>query len=326
MSKIFVFLLALGISIFALISAVDVTVCHRTGSATNPYTHNVVSVHSVDDATGLNGHGNHPEDAWLPFVFNDVQYPGQNAGLFGTLIGEDCNLLAPPTSTPTLPPTATDTQVPPTDTQVPPTSTSTNEPFPTPTYTNTPTATPTNTDPPTPTGTFIPTNTPTKTPTNIPTETPTNMPTETPTNIPDPTETPRPPVPAESNSRTGYKGDLLGTVYMDGRSYELYQGVNAPDGTLALPSVKRGAALFNNTIWVHRVWNSGWLNLKVGETVMILRDGKFSFYKIIKSEDLPYGDYPKGDNLYVATCMSTDGISWTNVELFTLESLNNRAR
>lgn len=345
MTKLFVFISVLFIYMFAIISTVDVTICHHTGSETNPYTLNTVSVHSVDDANGLNGHGMHPEDAWLPFVFDGVKYDGQNDDLFGKLIDNNCNLIIPPTSTP-LPtntplPTPTNT---PTST---PTSTSTNEPFPTPT--EVPSATPTDTATPiasnTPTNTPIatktndPTNTPTNTPTlppyntETPTQTPTRTlaPTDTPTMTPtssptptgvEPTATPRPPVPAEANMPNEYDSKLLGTIYMDGKSYELYQGINAPDGTLALPTTRRGAALFNNTIWVHRVWNSGWLNLKVGDTVMIFRDGKFSNYKIVISEHIPYGYYPTDSNLHIATCMSTNGMNWTNVELFTLQPVD----
>lgn len=328
MTKLFVFISVLFIYMFAIISTVDVTICHHTGSVTNPYTHNVVSVHSVDDATGLNGHGMHPEDAWLPFVFNDVQYPGQNADLFGTLIDNNCNLIVPPTSTPL--PTSTNTPLP----------TSTNEPFPTPTEAPSATPTATNTPTETPTATLAPTDTPTTDPSATPTET--GQPTSTATQLPTqtgtatmspsptstgtatetpvmPTSTPKPPIPAEANSSGEYKGKLIGSVFMDGNSYELYSGVNAPNGTLALPSSKRGAVLYENTIWVHRAWNSGWLNLKVGDMIIVLQDSKFSYYKIVISENIPYGYYPSDSNLHIATCMSTNGIDWTNVELFTLQ-------
>lgn len=339
-----------GLLIVSLLSAftvmaltiVHVTICHRTGSQTNPYTFNDVSVHSVDDARGLNGHGDHAEDAWMPFIFDGVTYDGRNVDVFGTIIDNNCNLIIPPTNTPiptnteipsaTPSPTATatDTSTPTASATATETSTPTATPSftPTDTATNTPSATSTKEPFPTPTGTLIPTNTPTAT--NVPTSTPTDEPTSTPTDDPTftatvnptPTETPRPPVPAEANTMTEYKGKLLGTIYMDGNSYELYQGVNAPNGTLALPSNKRGAALFDNTIWVHRAWNSGWLNLKVGDTVIVLQNGKFNSYKIVISEPIPYGYYPKDNNLHIATCMSTNGVNWTNVELFTLQLIN----
>lgn len=341
MTKLFVFISVLFIYMFAIISTVDVTICHHTGSENNPYTHNVVSVHSVDDATGLNGHGMHPDDAWLPFVFDGIKYDGRNADLFGTLIDNNCNLIIPPTNTPL--PTSTNTPLPtPTNTPIP-TNTSTNEPFPTPTEVPSATPTATNTPTETPTATLAPTDTPTTDPSATPTET--GQPTSTATQLPTetstatifpsptatgtatetpimPTSTPRPPVPAEANMPNEYDSKLLGTIYMDGRSYELYQGINAPDGTLALPTTRRGAALFNNTIWVHRVWNSGWLNLKVGDTVIILKNNKFSYYKIVISEHIPYGYYPTDSNLHIATCMSTNGLNWTNVELFTLQPVD----
>lgn len=327
-------LIGLLLSSFVILSIVHVTVCHHTGSQSNPYVAIDVSVHSVDDARGLNGHGDHVEDAWMSFIFDGVTYPGQNEGLFGTIIDNSCNLIIPPTNTPiptntdipsaTPSPTETETNTPtatpsftPTDTDTP-SATSTKEPFPTPTGTLMPTNTPTSTNEPTSTPTDEPTSTPTNEPTFITTVNPTSTPTLT--------ETPRPPVPAEANSLNEYKGKLLGTVFMDGNSYELYQGVNAPNGTLALPSNKRGAALFDNTIWVHRAWNSGWLNLNIGDIVIVLRDSKFTYYKITNSEYLPYGIYPPADNFYIATCMSTDGVSWTNVQLFTLSLVTPRVK
>jgi hypothetical protein len=87
-----------------------VTVCHATASESNPYTKNVVSVKSVDDATGLNGHGDHDGDAWHSFSFQDVIYPGQNESLFGEAFDGDCDPIEEePTATlePTDEPTAT---------------------------------------------------------------------------------------------------------------------------------------------------------------------------------------------------------------------------
>ena len=236
-----------------------------------------------------------------------------------------------PTMTPTSEePTATPTQ---TSTQIP-TNTPTNTP--TPTHTNTPTVTPTydpNTPTPTATGTQ-PTQTPTNTPTQTatptatpietqtptatqPTPTQTTNPTETPTVSP--TETPRPPVPAEAFSIRNYQGRELGTLFMDGDVYKLYQGVNAPDGTLALPSAELGAAQYNNVIWVHRAWNSGWLSLKLGDMVALTTERTVNYYKITAISELPYGVYPDERGFYIATCMSNNGENWTNVQLFKLE-------
>ena len=105
-----VVLVSLG---FITSGSVNVPICHSTGSEQNPYNLTVVSVHSVDDARGLNGHGNHIDDAWKPFEFDGVIYPGQNEYLFGTVINDDCSLitgtptptLETPTETPTITPT-----------------------------------------------------------------------------------------------------------------------------------------------------------------------------------------------------------------------------
>lgn len=332
-------------SIFSIDNVVNVNVCHRTGSNTNPYNLIVVAVHSVNDANGLNGHGDHPEDAWQSFVFENVTYPGQNEGLFGDIIDDECNLvvptptptftLIPPTPTYTLPPPPTSTYTStPTDTDVPTaTSTFTSTPENTPTttststpVTNTPTATATD-DPrtPTPTNTDIPTMTPTSTNTPFITLTPTVVYTPT------PTETPYPPKPAESNiTAKPYPGVEMGKLVMGGENYNLYLGSNAEDGSLLLPESERGGALYLHTIWVHRTWNSGWLDIRVGDTVHFYNsEGKEEIYKVIKTSIIDYGIYPKsnskGDKFqYIATCYSSDNKMWTDVMLFHLKKIDYR--
>lgn len=102
---------------------VSVDVCHATASDGNPFVLITVSVHSVDDANGLNGHGGHEGDSWLSFVFDGVTYPGQ--GEFPGGCGDEGE---DPTATPTYVPTYT-----PTATLVPD-DTPTNTPEPTATY------------------------------------------------------------------------------------------------------------------------------------------------------------------------------------------------
>jgi len=58
--------------------SVSITVCHATGNG--GYVPVPVSIHSVDDANGLNGHGNHSGDSWPSFTFDGVTYPGQGSG------------------------------------------------------------------------------------------------------------------------------------------------------------------------------------------------------------------------------------------------------
>ncbi len=286
-------------------AGVDVTVCHATASQINPYTKNVVSVKSVDDANGLNGHGDHLNDAWEPYVFLDITYPGRNTDLFGSIIDADCNTILP-TATPTeVPPTATPTEVPPTatPTEIPPTSTPTGTPV-------SPTSTP-----------IDPTVTPTKSdPTTTPTEVePTMTPTQ-PTLEPTATNTPMPPVPGVGGNNQAYPGILLGSLKVDGRSFELYQGVNAEDGTLLLPSAVRGGALYNNGIWIHRAWNSGWLVLNLGSNVEVtLVDGTVFNYTVTEIAIQGYNIYPKTDKLYIASCFSNGNGNWIGVLVYTLE-------
>lgn len=205
----------------------------------------------------------------------------------------------------------------PTPTEVDPTATPTEF---------TPTATPTeNTPTSTPTGTpTTPTSTPpgpTATPTEPgPTSTPTQPdPTITPTPF-DPTATPKPPVPAVGDNSEAYPSELLGSFSVDGRSFYLYQGVNAEDGSLDLPSAVRGGALYNNGIWVHREWNSGWLVIDLNSTVQIsLNDGSLSTYTISEIYTQPYGSYPQTNNLYIASCYSDAYGNWVGVMIYILK-------
>jgi len=171
----------------------NVTVCHSTGSTSNPYTINTVGISSSGAPQG--GHdsnsGGHGDDIIPPYHWSGGDYPGKN----WTSENEDiwnngnCNgdgIVETPTPTPTVTPTATPTPTP----TVTPTPTNTATPTPTPTVTPTPTPTPTVTPTPTPTPTVTPTPTPTPTVTPTPTPTPTVTPTPTPTATVTPTPTP----------------------------------------------------------------------------------------------------------------------------------------
>jgi hypothetical protein len=106
---------------------------------------------------------------------------------------------------------------------------------------------------------------------------------------------------------------------MDNHIFKLYLGVNAHDGSLALPSAERGVAQYNNVFWVHRAWNSGWLNLKVDDSIVVTTESTINYYKVAGISELPYGVYPSHRGFYIATCMSTDGKDWTNIQLFELK-------
>jgi len=264
-----------------------------------------------------------------------------------------------PTSTPTETATATATYTStPTDTPTDtPTSTATftatppDTDTPTPTYTNTPTEPPTATNTPTepPTATNTPTEPPTSTPTPTdvtptPTEvtpTPTDV-TPTPTDVtPTPTgtptqpprrytETPKPPQPAGANMRIAYPNEAVGTMYANGTSYLVYNGVSAPDGTLLLPSKDRGGALYNNQIWIHRAWNSGWFKLAKDEVVGInYTNGTIYYYQVTGSTRQPYGKYFNDGIFHIVSCYGANPEGWDGVEVYNLKLIKistDRAR
>ena len=120
----------------------QIDVCHATGSESNPYVQVTVNINSVADAENVGGHGNHANDAWEPYTFGDVDYPGQ-----GDMAA--CEGTPPADPTPTATPLPTD---------IPPTTETPNDPTPTATLTDNPgsdpTTVPTDTEPsPTPSDT-----------------------------------------------------------------------------------------------------------------------------------------------------------------------------
>jgi hypothetical protein len=158
------------------------------------------------------------------------------------------------------------------------------------------------------------------TPTTLPTRTSTGQPTTT-----LPTETPRPPQPADGREdANGYPGAEMGELIMNGDTYPLYLGVNAKDGSLLLPSFNKGAALYQKTVWIHRLWNTGWLDLKVGDTIYFENVvGIERAYNIVGKTFIDYGVYPKTETYgeifqYIATCYSNNQGQWVGVELFKL--------
>lgn len=75
-------------------AGVDVTLCHRTGSDSNPYVTNTVSVNSVEDWLGKNGHGNHAEDIWAGFHIPDPLPDGTDIAAQGdqSILANGCNI------------------------------------------------------------------------------------------------------------------------------------------------------------------------------------------------------------------------------------------
>jgi hypothetical protein len=121
---------------------------------------------------------------------------------------------------------------------------------------------------------------------------------------------------------------MIGTIFMDGREFELYAGINAPDGTLLLPSKSKGAAFYLNTIWVHRLWNSGWLQLHNGSEITIsFANGRTSKYIAESKTFQPYGKYfGTGTGFeYIASCYSDNG-KWEGIELYKLKLIETHFR
>jgi hypothetical protein len=208
--------------------------------------------------------------------------------------------------------------------------------------TDTPINTPTNTeDPITPTSTEDPTYSLTPThvytlePTDTPSETPvssreditptprviieTQRPTDARENItPTSTETPYPPKASNANFiKKSYPGRYIGILTIGEDSFKLFKGIKATDGSLMLPTNVKGAALYNNVIWVHRLWKSGLININLGTNVNI--NGSNYFVSDISYMD--YGIYPDTNWVkYIATCYEENG-KWQGVVLYKLKPL-----
>jgi hypothetical protein len=112
-------------------------------------------------------------------------------------------------------------------------------------------------------------------------------------------------------------------MVIDGLIFDLYQGVNASDGSLMLPSFNKGAALYQNVVWVHRLWNVGWLSIEVGDVITI----NDVSYKVTDTKYIEYGVYPEDSAgiQYIATCYSAEG-KWVGVQLYKVELIRNNYR
>ena len=68
-----------------------VTICHATGSATNPYVEITVNFNSIQDAKDVKGHIRHGDDIIPPYTYSDSQgtfsFPGQGDQ---TLLANNC--------------------------------------------------------------------------------------------------------------------------------------------------------------------------------------------------------------------------------------------
>ncbi len=241
------------------------------------------------------------------------------------------------TETSTNTPTATSTDVP-TDT---PTNspTETIEPFPTPStpvetqpriITSTPTSTstmgPTETPPDsTPTETSTSTVEPSQTPTS-PVATKTPPPTATPTaeDIVSTTETPYPPNAASAYSIQYYPGKFIAAMSVDGSEYSIYSGVRGDNGMLLLPST-HGAALYMNTIWMHRILDGAWVQISIGSVITISYPNNKVTYIVTDVVEKPYGMYYEPIEGYqIATCYSDNG-RWQGIKFYQLERVFSRS-
>ena len=133
-----------------------VTICHATGSQTNPYVQETVDIASTGYLQA--GHDDHAGDIIPPYTYGDpvFNYGGHNWTQAGQAIwNNDCNLVTPspspsasPSPSPSVSPSASPSPSPSASPTPTPTNTSGTNPTPTPSATTTPTTTPT----PTPTG------------------------------------------------------------------------------------------------------------------------------------------------------------------------------
>jgi hypothetical protein len=109
-----------------------VTLCHHTGSATNPYVEITVNFNSIEDAKSAKGHLEHDGDIIPPYTYTDPQgtfsFPGQGDQ---DVLANGCNPVVTTTTTTTTTPTTTTTETTPT------TTTTTTTPTPTTTTTTT---------------------------------------------------------------------------------------------------------------------------------------------------------------------------------------------
>jgi hypothetical protein len=138
--------------------------------------------------------------------------------------------------------------------------------------------------------------------------------------IPAPTDTPYPPIAAVASS-VDYPGKIIATLSIDGINYRLYHGISADNGSLLLPGSKdyRAAALYQNTIWSHRLWSDGWLKISNGSEVTITYpNGKIYTYIANGKTYQPYGQYFPSDSLQFASCYSGDTGKWEGIELYQL--------
>jgi len=133
-------------------------------------------------------------------------------------------------------------------------------------------------------------------------------------------------VPAGADDNSAYPSAEMGVLTINGVDYKLWLGTNAPDGSLLLPSTEKGAALYLKTIWIHRLWHSGWVTLDVGDIITFTGvGGNIAQFKVVGKTYIDYGIYPKTETYwnifqYIATCYSNSEGQWIGVELFKLEN------
>jgi hypothetical protein len=84
-----------------------------------------------------------------------------------------------------------------------------------------------------------------------------------------------------------------------------------------LPTGEKGGALYNNQIWIHRTWNTGWFKLTEGEIVKIVYyDGITYTYQLTGSTRLPYGEYPVDGLFHIVSCYGAEPGTWNGVQIY----------
>jgi hypothetical protein len=130
---------------------------------------------------------------------------------------------------------------------------------------------------------------------------------------------------AAGNEVTVWTSDYIGLLAIGSNSFGLYKGVNALDGSLYLPSTTHDAALYNGTIWVHRLWKEGWLDIPLSTIVHIQYKDRVMTYAVSDIGFISYGIYPQttGSGVqYIATCYRNSSGEWAGVALYRIELIS----
>ncbi|OGG04414.1 hypothetical protein A2Z33_05440 [Candidatus Gottesmanbacteria bacterium RBG_16_52_11] len=124
-----------------------------------------------------------------------------------------------------------------------------------------------------------------------------------------------------------YEGALLGVMLINDREYKVFKGGDYNgDSVLDLPGDDtddhRGGAWYDGTVYLHRMWKAGWLELRDGmQLKLTLRNGAVYTYSLVNQQQLGYGVYPVSATgiANIASCYSLNDGTWGGIELYSLQ-------